>query len=143
MVLDPANDRLGQETQVNLIVTSKKSHAIEIIAPANPRGQKIRADLVIGRRINSPKQICGFEREIEPRRCFRNSGTYAAIVSSERGLRHRQGQSDYHPHPPSHEPITIKRTTLFAMGALSSASVMPASIFVISSEAETSLIILA
>src|SRR5690348_18503919 len=36
--------------------------------------------------------------------------------------RRRRGHSDYHRNPPSHEPITIKGTTLFAIGALVTSS---------------------
>src|SRR5436309_4037413 len=97
MVLDSANDRLGQKAEVNLIVTTKKSLTVEVVSAAYPRGQKISADLIILRRIKSAKEVCAFNGEIETRwfvgNC--NAGTCAAISPAECEVRTHEGQDNY------------------------------------------------
>jgi len=104
MVLDPANDRLGQKAEVNLIVTAKESFAVEVISPAHSRGQKIGADLIIARWIKSAKEVCAFNGEIETRwfvgHC--DAGTRAAIRPAECERRTRENQCDYQCHPRIH-----------------------------------------
>src|SRR5437773_8624104 len=97
MILDSANDRLGQKAEVNLIVTTKKSLAVEEVSPAYPRGQKISADLIILRRIKSAKEVCAFNDEIETRRFFGNcgTGTCAAITPAKCERRARESRCDH------------------------------------------------
>src|SRR5437870_11920765 len=96
MVLDSANDRLGQKAEVNLIVTAKESFAVEVVSPAHPRGQKIGADLVILRRIKSAKEVCAFDGEIQTRWFVGNcdAGTCAAISPAECERRTRESRCD-------------------------------------------------
>src|SRR5438046_8605190 len=96
MVLDSANDRFGQKAEVNLIVTTKKSLAVEVVSPAYPRGQKISADLIILRRIKSAKEVCAFNGEIETRwfvgHCV--AGHWNAFSTAECDRRARERRCD-------------------------------------------------
>ena len=96
MVLDSANDRLGQKAEVNLIVTAKESFAVEVVSPAHPRGQKIGADLVILRRIKSAKEVCAFDGEIKTRWFVGNpdAGICTAISPAECERRTRESRCD-------------------------------------------------
>src|SRR5437870_6998783 len=97
MVLDSANDRLGQKAEVNLIVTAKESFTVEVVSPPHPRGQKIGADLIIARRIKSAEEVCAFNGEIETRWFVGSceAGTRAAISSAECEGRTRESQGNY------------------------------------------------
>src|SRR5437868_9519111 len=105
MVLDSANDRLGQKAEVNLIVTAKESFAVEVVSPAHARGQKIGADLIIARRIKRAKQVCAFDGEIKTRWFVGNpdAGICTAISPAECERRTREGRcDDYHCHTQFH-----------------------------------------
>src|SRR5437762_8858865 len=105
MVLDAANDRLGQKAEVNLVVATKESFAVEVVSPAHPRGQDIGADLIILGRIKRAKEVCTFNGELETRRFVRNcdAGTCIAIRPAECERRTRKSRyHDYHCRPKFH-----------------------------------------
>src|SRR6266571_1266825 len=64
MVLDSAKNRLGDAADVKLIVTPQPAIA-PYDAPSNTRCQKLRADLIISRRIDSPEQVSRLDRKFE------------------------------------------------------------------------------
>src|SRR6266550_933635 len=105
MVLDPANDWLGQKAEVDLIVTAKESFAVEVVSPAHARGQKISADLIIARRIKRAKQVCAFDGEIKTGWSVANpdAGICTAISPAECERRTRESRcDDHHCHPQFH-----------------------------------------
>ena len=65
MIFNPAEDRLRQSAEVNLIITAQESFAVQIGSPAHPRGQKIGVNLVMARGIKNAKQVRSFDGQIE------------------------------------------------------------------------------
>src|ERR1700745_3726924 len=64
MILDPAEDRLPDRADIELVVAAKPGVALHN-SPSNARGYEFRTNVVIGRRVDRAKQISGLDCQFE------------------------------------------------------------------------------
>src|SRR4029077_17803201 len=67
MILDPAEDRLRDRADIELVVAAKPGIALHN-SPSNARGYEFRTNVIIGRRVDRAKQISGIDCQLQSMR---------------------------------------------------------------------------